>query len=253
MRTCPNGHDLPDDDHFCGECGALTVRNAELCAQGHVNSERHKFCGDCGAPLTPPPALGHGDSAGHWWVDPTHRHDFRYFSGSTWTEHVSDVGGGTFGIDPPPPARARSRASIDIVIGVIVLIVVVGAISAVALLFSRSGQTAMGNVDAQRSVGPITAAPPAQFLPTPTTYRPLAVIGAPCTPSAVIGVQKDGNPAYCERLPDSNTYMWSMYWGDIESPYSSDEEPSDREDPNIAVCMMQTGLSREACRAEIPQ
>ena len=37
-----------------------------------------------------------------WLVDPTGRHERRYWSGSAWTEHVID--GGVPGIDPPPGA-----------------------------------------------------------------------------------------------------------------------------------------------------
>jgi len=42
-----------------------------------------------------------GIAAG-WLVDPTGRHQHRYWSGSAWTEHVID--GGVPGIDPPPGA-----------------------------------------------------------------------------------------------------------------------------------------------------
>jgi hypothetical protein len=43
-----------------------------------------------------------------WLVDPTGRHEHRYWSGSEWTEHVTD--GGIPGTDPPPPS-ARGQAS----------------------------------------------------------------------------------------------------------------------------------------------
>jgi Protein of unknown function (DUF2510) len=43
-----------------------------------------------------------------WLVDPTGRHEHRYWSGSEWTEHVTD--GGIPGTDPPPPA-ARGQSS----------------------------------------------------------------------------------------------------------------------------------------------
>ena len=35
-----------------------------------------------------------------WLTDPSRRHELRYWSGSAWTEHVTD--GGVPGIDPPP-------------------------------------------------------------------------------------------------------------------------------------------------------
>lgn len=253
MMICPNGHETSEDVRFCGECGILTEPDTQLCAHGHINPGQRKFCGDCGAPIAPPVASVPNGSAGRWAADPTYRHQFRYIIGTTWTQHVADIGDGTFGIDRPPRSeRSRARTATDILIGVILLILIVGAVSAVALLFSRSVQAAPANVEGQQSVSRPTAVPPAQFLPTPTTFRPLAVIGAPCTPSSVNGVQTDGSIAYCEFLADSNTYMWSMYWGEIESPYSPDEDLSERENPNIAVCMMQTGLTRQACRAQIP-
>lgn len=37
--------------------------------------------------------------AGRWVPDPTTRHEFRYWTGSEWTEHVTDEG--VPGIDPP--------------------------------------------------------------------------------------------------------------------------------------------------------
>ncbi len=35
-----------------------------------------------------------------WLIDPSGRHEQRYWSGSEWTEHVTD--GGVPGTDPPP-------------------------------------------------------------------------------------------------------------------------------------------------------
>ena len=48
-------------------------------------------------PTMPPPG---------WFADPLRRHEFRYWDGATWTEHVSDAGRGS--TDPPtaPPAPA---------------------------------------------------------------------------------------------------------------------------------------------------
>jgi hypothetical protein len=44
-----------------------------------------------------------------WLVDPSGRHEKRYWSGSEWTEHVSD--GGVPGTDPPPQAPGRQPPS----------------------------------------------------------------------------------------------------------------------------------------------
>jgi hypothetical protein len=43
-----------------------------------------------------------------WLVDPTGRHEHRYWSGSEWTEHVTD--GGIPGTDPPPPGAGRAAS-----------------------------------------------------------------------------------------------------------------------------------------------
>ena len=40
-----------------------------------------------------------------WLIDPSGRHERRYWSGSEWTEHVTD--GGIPGTDPPPIGSGR--------------------------------------------------------------------------------------------------------------------------------------------------
>jgi Protein of unknown function (DUF2510) len=42
-----------------------------------------------------------------WLIDPTGRHERRYWSGTEWTEHVSD--GGIPGTDPPPGGTGGDR------------------------------------------------------------------------------------------------------------------------------------------------
>jgi hypothetical protein len=44
-----------------------------------------------------------------WLTDPSGRHEKRYWSGSEWTEHVSDAG--VPGIDPPPANTGRESSS----------------------------------------------------------------------------------------------------------------------------------------------
>ena len=44
-----------------------------------------------------------------WLTDPSGRHEQRYWSGSEWTEHVTD--GGVPGIDPPPGNTGREASS----------------------------------------------------------------------------------------------------------------------------------------------
>lgn len=44
-----------------------------------------------------------------WLIDPTGRHEKRYWSGSEWTEHVTD--GGAPSIDPPPRTAGPETSS----------------------------------------------------------------------------------------------------------------------------------------------
>jgi hypothetical protein len=44
-----------------------------------------------------------------WLVDPTGRHEQRYWSGSAWTEHVMDRG--VPGTDPPPGGADQEASS----------------------------------------------------------------------------------------------------------------------------------------------
>jgi hypothetical protein len=44
-----------------------------------------------------------------WLIDPSGRHEQRYWSGSEWTEHVTD--GGVPGTDPPPRNTGREESS----------------------------------------------------------------------------------------------------------------------------------------------
>jgi hypothetical protein len=43
---------------------------------------------------------GHTGIPAGWMVDPSGRHQQRYWSGTAWTEHVTDDG--ISGVDPPP-------------------------------------------------------------------------------------------------------------------------------------------------------
>ena len=46
----------------------------------------------------PPPAAPKGQWWAAWLPDPRQRHEFRYWDGTDWTDHVSDAG--LAGIDP---------------------------------------------------------------------------------------------------------------------------------------------------------
>jgi hypothetical protein len=55
---CANGHDNPDGQSFCGECGTTLQRAVLKCANGHDNIPGQRYCGECGASLTQAPAGG---------------------------------------------------------------------------------------------------------------------------------------------------------------------------------------------------
>jgi Protein of unknown function (DUF2510) len=49
----------------------------------------------CAQNIASPPA--------NWYEDPLHRHEFRYWDGSVWTEHVADQGQASVDTIPAPP------------------------------------------------------------------------------------------------------------------------------------------------------
>ncbi|CAN5279436.1 hypothetical protein BH18ACT4_BH18ACT4_09650 [soil metagenome] len=103
-----------------------------------------------------------GGPAAGWYPDPAGRHHYRYWSGSAWTDYVSDgasVGGpglppsASMGIVPPTPERTRSgRTPMLVGAGVVVALV----IAAVAFFLTRD-EASSGVVDFD-STGP-TAQP----------------------------------------------------------------------------------------------
>jgi hypothetical protein len=80
-----------------------------------VSAQPRSFTGTTSADAT---SEAGGATSGHvaftgiapgWLIDPTGRHEKRYWSGSEWTEHVSDAG--VPGIDPPPGSSGRDTPS----------------------------------------------------------------------------------------------------------------------------------------------
>ena len=77
-------------------------------APGGPTASKSSFVGpDHGRPGAGPapgfPGTGSSTYTGvapGWFIDPSGRHEQRYWSGTEWTEHVTD--GGAPGIDPPP-------------------------------------------------------------------------------------------------------------------------------------------------------
>jgi hypothetical protein len=256
MMNCANGHEVPGDQNFCGECGVSVVPGMVICSHGHPNPEGHNFCRDCGMPTAAPVAADPTASNGRWTADPTCRHEYRYWDGSGWTEHVAD--NGSFGTDPTRKTERRYLDWVGIAAGLVAGVLIVGVVSTTVIHFSRLDERAPAAAPSQPPLPPLNVAPgpsaaaPAQFPPTATSALPLAAVGASCPPGSINGVTADGSVAYCELLPDTGTFMWSLYQGDIESPYPPGTDPLQREDPGIAVCMDQTEKSRAECDALLP-
>ncbi len=66
-----------------------------------VTDDRQNVAGTEVPPSWETGATSNGTPAA-WFADPFFRHDQRFWSGSEWTEHVTDDG--VPGIDPPPAA-----------------------------------------------------------------------------------------------------------------------------------------------------
>jgi hypothetical protein len=81
----------------------LTAANAELAFLRPENLRLHQMvAGLSGAPVHEAYAGGSAGPAGpepRWYADPSHRHELRWWNGSTWTDQVLD--GGVPSADPP--------------------------------------------------------------------------------------------------------------------------------------------------------
>ncbi|EHB58565.1 Protein of unknown function DUF2510 [Mycolicibacterium rhodesiae JS60] len=229
MATCSNGHANPDGQYFCGQCGDLLESGAVICLAGHANPEDRRFCGECGAPLVAPPGVEPVGSTARWSVDPTGRHRCRYWDGAAWTPHVAD--GGTLGVDRESVTSAsRAESWVALAAGLVTVGLLAAAGADIAVQLSRDTAT------------PSSVATSAQPTPTePPGPPPPAVIAAPCPPGGT-GVAADGSATYCERLADTDRYMWSLTPGEIPMP-----EVGQGADPAIGVCMVQTGRTEAEC------
>jgi hypothetical protein len=246
LVTCTNGHENPDGQYFCGECGDALEPGLRVCLFGHANPVDLRFCGACGAPLVAPPGVEPANSTARWSVDPSGRHQCRYWDGVRWTRQVAD--GGTLGVDRARPSGGRVDSWIALVAGLITVALLAGAGADIWVQLSRAKDNARQTQAAAQSTTTTTSAeaassstgtepPPAE----PPAPPPLAVIATACRPG-VGGVAADGSPAYCERLTDTDTYLWSLAPGDIPVP---DVAPG--VDPAVGVCMVQTERTEADC------
>ncbi|AKK26611.1 hypothetical protein AB431_07790 [Mycobacterium sp. EPa45] len=244
--TCANGHENPAGQYFCGECGDLLEPGLLICLSGHANPADRRFCGDCGAPLVAPQGVEPATSTARWSVDPTGRHQCRYWDGVRWTRHVAD--GGTLGVDRARPSGGRADSWIALVAGLITVALLAGAGADIWVQLSRAKDNAREKQAAAQSTTATTTSAEASSTSTeaPPAEPPAApspvVIATACQPGGLTGVAADGSPTYCERLADTDTYLWSLSPGDIPMP-----DVAQGGDPAVGVCMAQTGRTEADC------
>jgi serine/threonine protein kinase, bacterial len=169
---------------------------------------------------------------------------------------------------PPPPPQPRSRVRWAILLPVVLVALLIGGGTVFGLeLIHRHNHphhrhpatasptapapaqtTPAAPVSSQNAAAPTSeaAAPTSDAaLPGPATGAPVAVIGATCGPPGASGTTDNGSAAYCSRLQSIDTYVWSLYPGDVVTPDAAEAEP------RVRVCMDQTGQTRPQCRQEI--
>lgn len=234
-----------------------------MCAHDRMISAGQWFCSGCGTPLRVPDGVESDPSLGRWNVDPTARHQYRYWDGGSWTEHVVD--NGTFSTDSPgktvpqkdrPSDRwmLRVAASAMTVISALLVIAAFSTLRAIhkseippsPATKSEPMLTPLADMPPQAGVGPSEpVAPSAESL--------AAIIGATCLPNSSNAVTADGSAAYCERVQGTDTYMWSLLRGDILYPLSGDDRLDTPEGLALAVCMTQTERSESDCATYLQQ
>jgi serine/threonine-protein kinase len=126
----------------------------------------------------------------------------------------------------PPPRR---RLALPAVLAVVLLALAVGG----------------GYVFLRRDDGrPAAAAPTAA-----TPAVPVVVVGADCATMGAAGVTETGAQAYCARLTDTNTTIWSLQQGSFDSP--SVPTGMAAGEAKVRVCVEQTGRSAADCDSDI--
>lgn len=243
--TCPNGHDNPIHMLFCRQCATPIVAKT-VCMHGHTNEDVNRFCGQCSAPLTAPvPATS---KFARWSVDPTARHQYRYWDGRTWTEHVVD--NGDFHVDSAPTSEPQRRRWVDawlpraatIGMTAVSALLVVAAFSTLQSIRKSEPTPAMTTAPILAPQTP--AADPQPRQPTKQSDQ-VAVIGASCLPASSTALTADKSVTYCEHVQGTEFYVWSLVRGEI--PYPTSADPGQSTEPPVAVCMEQTGRSPHDC------
>jgi hypothetical protein len=256
---CVNGHGNPDGNYFCGQCGVLIELGVVVCLAGHPNAYDQRFCGECGAPIVAPPGVEPIASTARWSFDPTGRHQCRYWDGVKWTSNVADVG--RLGTDQYSRGAGRlAETWVALAAGLVTVALLAGAGADIWVQLSRDAakQTAAAQNSSTSTSSPTpsdavatsssTEPPPPELPPEPPPEPPPpaepgpAVIAAPCLPNSTNGTTGSGAVAYCGRLEGTQTYLWSLYPGDITNP-----QVGDSANPAIGICMVQTAQTENEC------
>jgi hypothetical protein len=241
---CSLGHENRVGQYFCGECGAALNSRAAICPVGHANPDGQRFCGECGVPIVVPPGVETVSSAGRWSIDPMGSHQYRYWDGAEWSSHVAD--NGEFATHRfSKPAGRRPEFWFGTVAALVTLLLLAGAAADIWIQLTRDAetkQTTASQSSTPLSPSEVAAASPAPPPPAAPPAEAVAVIATPCHPNSSTSSTGDGSVAYCERLESTDTYLWSLYPGDIPLP-----EVEDGGDPAMGVCMVQTEQSNDQC------
>lgn len=241
MATCANGHENSADQHFCGECGIATRSPLTVCPNGHPSPRQQRYCGDCGAPVGVLVPTRSGTSQGRWATDLFARHQYRFWDGTAWSEHVAD--NGALSTDSPPKSGgSTSERWIGVAAGVVTAVLLTGAVSAVVTQFSRTSDPAPSAMTTTVTAAPAEPLPPqpAPASPPPDADPwPVAVIGSSCRPRSNNAVTGDGSIAYCASVAGTDGFLWSLYPNDILA--------LDGQNPAVTVCMTQTARPEADC------
>lgn len=177
-----------------------------------------------------PPGVEPVSSTARWSVDPTGRHRCRYWDGAAWTQHVADAG--TLGTDPAPKVSGWSAEKIGaLVAGLITVALLAAAGADIWVQLSRDAAKPATVAASTTTTSTEPAAPP-----------PPAVVATACQPGGGNGLAADGSVTYCERLANTDRFLWSVNPGDIPTP-----EVGQDADPAVGVCMVQTGRGEAEC------
>ncbi|OBK18948.1 serine/threonine-protein kinase [Mycobacterium asiaticum] len=160
---------------------------------------------------------------------------------------------------PATAAPAKSSARLGVLIPAVLAILLVIAVAIAVREYVRADDEEHAPPGATTS-SPATPAPGQQTSAgagEPVVPLPVVAIGAVCAPLGSTGTTKTGATAYCSKLQDTDTTIWSLTEETVASPtLSAAPEPSESPVPGlqegpIRICMQQTGQTRRQCREEI--